>query len=225
MQTGSEMEVCTARTASEEILARIWSDVLRVRSIDGDVNFFDIGGDSLKATEVISRIRETLQVDLPLMAFFEDPTVAHLASVVDELKAETAPIAIHRVPGQIQFPLSYSEQVFWLLEQQNPGTGLYNTARIFQIRGDMEPGLMERSLNELRRRHEILRVRFFQGVDGPVQMVQAGSPLHLVINDLSSLEHGARDETARRLALDTVREPLDLVAGPPLRARLIRSEE
>ena len=149
------MEVCKARTASEEILAKIWSDVLRVRSIDGDVNFFDIGGDSLKATEVISRIRETLQVDLPLMAFFEDPTLGHLASVVDELKGETAPRAIHKVPGQIHFPLSYSQQVFWLLAQQNPGTGLYNTARIFQIRGDVEPGLMERSLNELRRPRQL----------------------------------------------------------------------
>ena len=216
------MEVCKARTASEEILAKIWSDVLRVRSIDGDVNFFDIGGDSLKATEVISRIRETLQVDLPLMAFFENPTVGHLASVVNELKSETARRAIHKVPGQIHFPLSYSQQVFWLLEQQNPGTGLYNTARIFQIRGDLEPGLMERGLNELRRRHEILRVRFIQGVDGPVQIVEAGSPLQLAINDVSSLEGRARDETARRLALDTVREPLDLAAGPPLRARLIR---
>jgi acyl carrier protein len=216
------MELCNARTASEEILAKIWSDVLRVRSIDGDVNFFDIGGDSLKATEVISRIRETLQVDLPLMAFFEDPTVGHLASVVDELKAETAPKALHKVPGQIHFPLSYSQQVFWLLEQQNPGTGLYNTARIFQIRGDVEPGLMEGSLNELRRRHEILRVRFIQGVDGPVQIVEAGSPLQLAINDVSSLEGRVRDETARRLAHETVREPLDVVAGPPLRARLIR---
>src|SRR5207302_6787960 len=141
-------------------------------------------GDSLKATEVISRIRETLQVDLPLMAFFEDPTVAHLASVVDELKAETAPIAIHRVPGQIQFPLSYSQQVFWLLEQQNPGTGLYNTARIFRIRGRLDSAVLERSLNELQRRHKILQVRFIEAVNGPVQVVDPRGLLQLAVADL-----------------------------------------
>ena len=115
------------RSASEEALANIWADVLRLPRVETDANFFDIGGDSLKAMEVIGRVSEVLHVDLPLIAFFEDPTVAHLAAVVDELKRSRDDATITRVPDRHEFPLSYSQQVFWLLEQQNPGTGIYNT--------------------------------------------------------------------------------------------------
>ena len=72
--------------STEAALARISEDVLRVSQVERDKNFFDIGGDSLKAMEVIVRINEALRVDLPLIAFFEDPTVAHLAAVIDELR-------------------------------------------------------------------------------------------------------------------------------------------
>ena len=114
------------RSATEEALANIWAEVLRLPRVETDANFFDIGGDSLKAMEVIGRVSEVLHVDLPLIAFFEDPTVAHLAAVVDELKP-VGTATITRVPGRREFPLSYSQQVFWLLEQQNPGSGIYNT--------------------------------------------------------------------------------------------------
>ena len=112
---------------------------LRVPRVETDANFFDIGGDSLKAMEVIVRVSEVLHVDLPLIAFFEDPTVAHLAAVVDELKAEGTTPPIMRVTDRHEFPLSYSQQVFWLLEQQNPDTGIYNKPRVFRIRGKVDP--------------------------------------------------------------------------------------
>ena len=75
------------RRVSEEALAKIWAEVLRVPRVESDANFFDVGGDSLKAMEVVVRVSETLQVELPLMAFFEVPTITHLAAVIDELKA------------------------------------------------------------------------------------------------------------------------------------------
>src|SRR5882757_3561886 len=165
-------------------IAKIWEEVLRRPGLETDADFFDIGGDSLKAMEVVARVSEELHVDLPLMAFFEEPTVAHLAAVVDELQGTGGATPIARVEGQREFPLSYSQEVFWLLEQQNPGTGIYNTARIFRLRGNVDRAVLERSLNELRRRHEILRVRFVQGVEGPVQVVDAPAPLELAVTDL-----------------------------------------
>src|SRR5208337_1837781 len=111
------------RTELEDALANIWQEVLRLSHIDKDANFFEIGGDSLKAMEVIARVSEVLHVDLPLIAFFEQPTITHLAAVVDELKP-VGTATITRVPGRREFPLSYSQQVFWLLEQQNPGSGI-----------------------------------------------------------------------------------------------------
>src|SRR5450432_2413662 len=72
-------------TPSQQAIAKIWMEVLGVPSIDSDANFFDIGGDSMKAMEVILRVSQVLHVELPLMAFFEDPTVEHLGAVVDEM--------------------------------------------------------------------------------------------------------------------------------------------
>jgi acyl carrier protein len=210
-------------SASEAALADIWAEVLRLPHVDTKANFFDLGGDSLKAMEVIARVSEVLQVDLPLIAFFEDPTVAHLAAEVDELKpAGKSASTITRVADRHEFPLSYSQQVFWLVEQQHPGTGLYNTPRIFRVRGRVDAAVLERSLNELRRRHEILQVRFVPRELGPVQMLEPIAPLRLTITDFSAMESDSRVQAAMDIALRTVREPFDLERGPTLRARLVK---
>ena len=72
-------------SATQAAVAKVWSEVLQVGEIDATKNFFDLGGDSLKAIEVISRLQALLHVELPLIAFFEDPTIAHLTAVAEEL--------------------------------------------------------------------------------------------------------------------------------------------
>ncbi len=208
--------------SNEDMLAKIWCAVLRVPQVEKSANFFDIGGDSLKVMEVIQRVSEELHVDLPLIAFFEEPTISHLAVVIDELKAAGSTPPIVRVVDRSEFPLSHSQLVFWLLEQQNPDSGIYNKPRVFRIHGEVNPQVMERSLNALRLRHEILRVRFVAGVDGPMQIVEDGGELPLTVTDLSALEPGAREREAMRLALQTVRDPLNLAGGEVQRTRLIR---
>ena len=216
-------EVLSAgQESTADQLAKIWANVLRVPQVANDANFFDIGGDSLKAMEVIVRVSQVLHVDLPLIAFFEDPTITHLANVVDELKAEGTTPPITRAADRREFPLSFSQEVFWLLEQQNPETGIYNKPRIFRIHGKVDASVMERSLNELRQRHEVLRVCFVSGVNGPTQIVEEGGALQFVVSDLSGLEPVAREQVAMHLALETVRTPLDLTRGQVQRARLIR---
>ncbi len=218
-------ELKPQRSASEEALIRIWMEILRLPSVDVTANFFDIGGDSMKAMEVIAQVNDVLHVELPLMSFFEDPTIAHLAEVVNELIGEATPTAptIARVPGRTEFPLSYSQQVFWLLEQQNDRSGLYNTARVFFLHGHVDSTILERALNEVRNRHEIFQVRFILRNDGPMQIVDPGPPLQLDVIDVSPLQPLDRERAAQQATLAAVRDPLDLEAGPPLRARLIRT--
>jgi hypothetical protein len=171
---------------------------------------------------VIGRVREELGVDLPLMAFFEDPTIPHLATVIDEQggRATTAPLA--RSSDRIEFPLSHAQQVFWLLEQQHPGTGLYNTARVFRIHGDANPVILERALNEMVRRNAILRVRIISGPSGPVQIVQDSPPIAIPTSDVSNSPADLREKAAVELALETIHQPFELTTGPTLRARFIR---
>ena len=87
MKTGEEQNVTNESTP--KTVAQIWTEVLQRDDIGLNQNFFDLGGDSLKALEVISRLHALLGVELPLIAFFEDPTIAHLTEVVAALQPAT----------------------------------------------------------------------------------------------------------------------------------------
>jgi acyl carrier protein len=206
---------------SENVLTSIWAEVLGRNTITHCDNFFDIGGDSLKAMEVISRVGEQFNVQLPFITFFEDPTIRHIAATIDELSVASDRSEITRAQERKEFPLSFSQQAFWLLAQQNPGTGLYNSQYAFRIRGSVDAAILERSVNELRRRHEILRVRLVMGADGPVQTVDPGDPLTLVVNVVNAGDAAASEREALDAIRQAIRTPFDLAAGPLLRARLV----
>jgi acyl carrier protein len=76
------------RTEVEETLARIWSAILALERIGVNDNFFELGGHSLLATQVISRVRETFNVDVPLRQMFELPTIADFAVAVVQSRME-----------------------------------------------------------------------------------------------------------------------------------------
>src|SRR5262249_10110989 len=107
-----------AKSTATSVVTQVWSEVLQREAIDPNENFFDMGGDSLKALEVISRLQERMNVDLPLIAFFENPTVAHLAEVVEELRAAAAAASPSQLASQkSEAPLSFGQLQYWLLQQ------------------------------------------------------------------------------------------------------------
>ncbi|MBI4658322.1 MAG: hypothetical protein HY735_05665 [Verrucomicrobia bacterium] len=75
------------RTATEETVADIWSELLGVKQAGVHDNFFELGGHSLLAIQVLSRIRQSFQVDLPVTVLFEHPSIAQLASAIEEALA------------------------------------------------------------------------------------------------------------------------------------------
>jgi len=83
-----EQEYVTPRSLTEEVLVRMWSDVLEVQQIGIHDNFFTLGGDSLKMTQIVSRIRDCLQIELPLRRLFESPTIAELTMALVQHQAE-----------------------------------------------------------------------------------------------------------------------------------------
>jgi surfactin family lipopeptide synthetase C len=81
----SRLEATPPRTATEQILAGIWSEVLQVNHIGVDENFFELGGHSLLAMQVNNKLRQAFDVNIPLSWFFESPTIAALAGLLEEL--------------------------------------------------------------------------------------------------------------------------------------------
>ncbi|HEU0080068.1 MAG TPA: amino acid adenylation domain-containing protein, partial [Longimicrobiaceae bacterium] len=226
---GSAAESVAPRTPTEEILAGIWSEVLRRERVGVTEDFFELGGHSLLATRVVSRVREALGVELPLRALFEAPTVAGLADRVDALLRAGAGVAaepVVRVPRDgSPLPLSFAQQRLWFIDRLEPGSAAYNVALPLRLRGALDARALAGTLTEVVRRHEALRTVFHAAGDGPVQVVLPAAPFPLPAVDLGGLPDDAREAEGRRLAAEDVVRPFDLARGPLLRAALLRLGE
>src|SRR6185295_18494009 len=160
------------RTAAEELVAAIWAEVLGVETIGVENDFFELGGHSLLATRVVSQIRRTFGVELPLRALFAAPTVAALAAEVESARGTTdAAPPIVPVPRGGPLPLSYAQERLWFLDQFEPGGGTFNIPAAVRLTGSLRQEVFARSLTEIVHRHESLRTTFGAEAGRPVQVI------------------------------------------------------
>ncbi|MGK3987805.1 amino acid adenylation domain-containing protein [Sorangium sp. So ce136] len=211
------------RTDDERRLARIWAEVLGVDGVGATDDFFELGGHSLRATQVVSRIRDAVGIELPLRCLFEARTVRALAV---ELGARgrrspraAPPPPVLRAAAAGPAPLSFSQQRLWFLSQLEGPSATYNLFGSLRLRGALDVAALGRALDEIVRRHEVLRTRLVE-VDGEAAQVASGEArCPLAVEDAG----GEADARARAAAL--AHEPFDLAAGPPIRALLARIGE
>jgi amino acid adenylation domain-containing protein len=215
-------------TPVEEILAAIWSKLLRVEQVGIDDNFFELGGHSLLGAQVIARVRDEFRVELPLRALFELPTVAALAKRIEiALRAEeglkTPPLC--RRPRSDHLPLSFSQQRLWFLDQLEPGNPSYNIRRAVQMRGILNVEALRDSIREIVQRHEVLRTKFIS-VDGkPIQVIADSLDVLIPIIELDKLSEARRTAEAQQLIAEEAKRPFDLAQGPLMRASLLKMAE
>ncbi len=188
------------RPGAETALAEVWREVLRLPRVGRHDRFFEIGGYSLKAAQVISRLREVLGVSLPFRSFFSCPTLEGMATLVERLAdgAAAPPPPIPRVARTEPLPLSFSQERVWFIRSLAPDSRAYNFHATFRLAGPLDAAVLERSLAELIRRHESLRTTFV-AVDGaPRQIVHPPWPVRLPLVDLTGRpDDEARAELAR----------------------------
>ncbi|HEY0737984.1 MAG TPA: amino acid adenylation domain-containing protein [Herpetosiphonaceae bacterium] len=217
------------RTPVEDLLASIWASVLRRERVGVHDNFFDLGGHSLLATQVVSRVRDALQVDLPLRDMFSAPTLAGMAALItniglDETIGHAAP-PLRRVDRSGPLPLSFSQERLWFLHQLTPNSPLYNIPSALRLTGQLDPVALHRSFDALVARHEILRTTF-SDIDGrPVQVIAPPTPAAIAFVDLRGLPVDEREAAARELAQAEAQTPFDLTHGPLLRVTLVQLDE
>ncbi|HEX6745678.1 MAG TPA: aminotransferase class III-fold pyridoxal phosphate-dependent enzyme [Longimicrobium sp.] len=207
------------RTAVEEELAAIWSQVLAAPQVGVHDSFFALGGHSLLATQMVSRIRAAFGVEIPLRSTFEAPTVALLAARIDEARRRgDAPsrLVLERAPGDGDAPLSYAQQRMWLAVQLDPASPAWNIPTMLRVRGTLDGDALARTLTEVVRRHEALRTTFHLAGETPVQRVSPPAPVPLPLIDLSHLHEP--DGELLRLARAEAARPFDLAADTLLRA-------
>ncbi|HKH48874.1 MAG TPA: amino acid adenylation domain-containing protein, partial [Thermoanaerobaculia bacterium] len=207
----------------EETLAAIWGDLLGRPDIGRHDRFFDLGGHSLLATRALARVREAWGAEIPLGAFFEEPTLAGLARRIEAARHGAASTPIPRAPRDLPLPLSFAQQRFWFLDRLEPGVATYNVPLALRFQGPLDPAVLASALREMVRRHEALRTTFAAGEDGPVQRIQLPPAVFpLPCADLLALPPAAAAAEGRRLETIEARRPFDLEHGPPVRALLMR---
>ncbi|MEH2040987.1 amino acid adenylation domain-containing protein [Nostoc sp.] len=163
------------RTPIEEMLALLWTQVLKLERVGIHDNFFEVGGHSLLATQLLSRIRNIFKVELPLRELFARATIADLAQSIGQLQQQdlelSTPPILPRAENA-QLPLSYAQQRLWFLDQLQPLGGLYNIPLTLRLVGTLNVAALEQSLQEIIHRHEVLRTNFIN-VDGqPTQIIR-----------------------------------------------------
>ncbi|HEU4559378.1 MAG TPA: condensation domain-containing protein, partial [Longimicrobium sp.] len=215
------------RTPTEEVLAGIWAEVLRLERVGVEESFFEMGGHSLLATRMVSRIRAVFGVEVPLRALFEGPTVAELAVRVEEMRRAELPVLPPVVPAGRTgaLPLSFAQERLWFLDRLDPGSATYNIPVALRLSGALDGAALERALGEIVRRHEALRTTFGEADGSPVQVVAPFVGFALPVEELSGLGDADREASVRRRAGEEARRAFDLSAGPLFRAVLLRLGE
>jgi amino acid adenylation domain-containing protein len=126
---------------------------------------------------------------------------------------------------EASIPLSFSQKRLWFLDQLQPGVPAYNTFSAAEVELRIDPAVLQRTIDELVRRHEILRTSF-PAVDGvPVQRIASTAQVLQPMVDLSSLAAEERAADVRRRALEESKTPFDLAQGSMLRIRLLKLAE
>jgi amino acid adenylation domain-containing protein len=213
------------RTVTEEIVAGVWKEVLRLPQVGIDENFFELGGHSLLATQVVSRLRALFEAELPLRSLFEAPTIRKLAQQIEQARHSAAPV-ITRVDRNAvpHLPLSYAQQRLWFINQLEPESFAYNIPFSARLKGRLNKQALWSSLNEIVRRHEVLRTSFPIHGEQPLQCIADHLGIGVRETDLTHLLPQERDHEARLLAQAEAEQPFDLAHGPLLRAQLLQLE-
>ncbi|MDZ7963735.1 MAG: amino acid adenylation domain-containing protein [Nostoc sp. DedSLP03] len=217
-------EYVAPRTPSEEIIADIFGEVLGIETVGIHDNFFELGGHSLLATQLISRLRQSFEVEIPLKAVFTSPSVAQLDQTIVQLRTEgqslNLPLIKRIAPDTEKIPLSFAQERLWFLNQLEGASATYNMPAALRLSGRLNLNALQQALAEIIRRHEALRTSFANINGTPMQVIHSTASIDMEVVDLQHLE-----ESERKLVLEQQLQlaaiaAFDLESAPLIRCNL-----
>ena len=208
-------------------IAAIWCEQLNIASVAADDHFFLLGGNSITATQVVARLRETLGLELNLRMLFEAPTLEGFAANVAQLQQDggVAQGAIHSLSRQEELPQSLAQNRLWITWQLDPHSSAYTIPGALRLRGELDEDAVRASFQQLIQRHEALRTRFYERDGQAFQRVDAKADFELQVIDLSDLPVAEREARAQQIREDEARTQFDLEKGPLLWVTLVRLDD
>ncbi|NLE82543.1 MAG: amino acid adenylation domain-containing protein [Rhodococcus sp.] len=205
-------------TPTEIAIARIYQDVTGAAVVGCDDSFFELGGNSLSATQVVARLRSDLTTALAVRDLFDAPTVAGLAARVDAGNHDGAiRPALQRRTRPDRVPLSPAQQRMWFLNRFDPGSPSYNLPLALRLTGELDPSALLAAVTDVTARHESLRTVYPDTQDGPVQHVLSpDSDAAAVFYDSVLVAETELEKSILAFAA----EGFDVTSSVPLRLRL-----
>lgn len=202
----------------EKQLVSIWSEILGIKKIGVRHSFFHLGGHSLSATRVISRIYKEIGKELSVKDFFDNPTISELATFLEERQA-TEFKDIKPAPLQDDYPLSHAQKRLWILDQLEQEMVAYNMPVAFVFQSEVNKPALKNAFDALVKRHESLRTIFTLVNGEPRQRILTEMEFTLAEIDCSNDKNDL--DVITNFVTKQVKEPFDLSKGPLLKGWLV----
>lgn len=211
------------RNEIEKCLVKIWAELLNQEEgiIGIDDNFFELGGHSLKATVMITKLHEQLNIRVPLAVVFQSQTIRELAMNLEEMEQETY-IAIKPVEKREYYPQSSAQKRLFILDKFENIETAYNVFNIIPVSNDMDMNRLEKAINKLIERHEILRTYFTIRDNEPVQIVV--DKVDYKLEEIAINEDEVEEKEVNRIVND-FNKPFDLSKAPHIRIKYVRYDD
>jgi acyl transferase domain-containing protein/acyl carrier protein len=230
-----DVEYAAPVSETEHLLCRLWQEFFGIRGIGIDDDFFDLGGDSLKAMTAAAHIHKQTGVRTPMAEFFKTPTIKGLSRFIEVTKSEmntSIPLADDKEYRAVSYSsvqptetkefyaLSSAQKRLYVQQQIDLENTAYNTSLAVVLQGRLEKVDLENTCRKLIARHESLRTSF-EIVEGePVQLIHNGADFEIEYHAA-----GNRDQADITSIINNFERPFDLSRVPLMRVGLINVEE
>ncbi len=207
-------------TTEQRIVADIFADILGHDRIGLDDDFFTLGGNSLLATQAVSRLGSTMNARVPMRVLFEASSVRALSGWLESRATAGAHTALLPRPRPERIPLSYAQQRIWFLNRFDPHSPVYNIPIAVRLSGPMDSAALLAAIADVVDRHETLRTIYPEAEAGPHQVVVPGAEVSGAVTTAVVTEN----EIAARL-MSMASAGFDVTTSVPVRAALFETAE
>lgn len=208
--------------STEQLITGIWSDLLGIDDIGNDSDFFDLGGDSVCASQVLMRISAETGITLSLGDIFDNPTIESISKLVASLATsaeESVPVKMERIDRDKYLPLSKGQKRLWFLSKLEPEIPAFNLALGIRIEGRLNIEILRKAINSVIDRHESLRTTFIEKDGEAKAVINDHTDMALEFFDADKIQGG--EQAAYEIIKEASVVPFNLERGPLTRWYLL----
>lgn len=155
--------IAAGSTKVQHKLIVIWEIVLKRSQIQLTDNYFKLGGDSLQAMQIISRMKDVFQIEIKFMDFYRNPSIYELSRLLESMEPSLTERSIKKLPSDMEYyQCSYAQERMWILNRMDSGGISYNISLSYEIDGRIDEARLEKALYKTVEKHEILRTSFHE---------------------------------------------------------------